>query len=76
MDEKMICVRAHMCTHTCTDTHTHNYLDLKKNETLLHVTVWVNLKSMFVKKAIRKERLYNFTYMTNRRVKFLSQKAG
>lgn len=56
MDEKMIYVRAHMCTHSCTYTHAHNYLDLEKNETLLHVTVWVNLKNMFAKKAIHKER--------------------
>lgn len=34
-------------------THEHNYLALKKNETLVHVTAWENLKDITVmKKAI------------------------
>lgn len=49
-------VHTHMHVYKCTDTCRHNDSSLKKDETLIHVTAWVNLKNMLAKKAIHKER--------------------
>lgn len=59
MDKKMTYVCVYVCTnihmYICTDMCTQDS-DLKKDETLIHVTAWVNLKNMLVMKAIHKER--------------------